>query len=340
MYNYTHTYSHAHTNMFRGEGCGGKHRGSCITSHMRMSYVTQANDAIYIRTYTHIYIYIPMYIYIYIYLYMYIYIYIFTYTHTYICIYIYLYTHILIYCIYLAEWRIWREARQRLHHSWVHEPSGTFCAYLYATGKQTEENKSENWTQCRCVCVWCVFLWLWKRVWVCVGERQRGICVRCVLQCVAACCTMRCSVLQRVALSLSLTQEYAWDSVARIMMSMLQCVAVCCSVLQCVAVCCSVLQCVAVCCSALQCVVSVFLFRTCKGETHTATHCNALCNTLQHTATHACITCSALCYTLIYRDAYTLQHTATHCNTHMLYVDIQRRQQPQANAACILHMNK
>ena len=34
----------------------------------------------------------------------------------------------------------------------------------------------------------------------------------------------------------------------------LQCVAVCCSVLQCVAVCCSVKQCVAVCCSVLQCV--------------------------------------------------------------------------------------
>ena len=31
--------------------------------------------------------------------------------------------------------------------------------------------------------------------------------------------------------------------------SVLPCVAVCCSVLQCVAVCCSVLQCVAVCCS-------------------------------------------------------------------------------------------
>ena len=35
---------------------------------------------------------------------------------------------------------------------------------------------------------------------------------------------------------------------------MLQCVALCCSVLQCVVVCCSVLQCVAVCCSVLQCV--------------------------------------------------------------------------------------
>ena len=37
-------------------------------------------------------------------------------------------------------------------------------------------------------------------------------------------------------------------------MSVLHCVAVCCSVLQWAAVCCSVLQCVAVCCSVLQCV--------------------------------------------------------------------------------------
>jgi len=36
-------------------------------------------------------------------------------------------------------------------------------------------------------------------------------------------------------------------SMCSIRCSVLQCVAVCCSVLQCVAVCCSVLQCVAVC---------------------------------------------------------------------------------------------
>ena len=48
---------------------------------------------------------------------------------------------------------------------------------------------------------------------------------RSVLQCVAVCC----SVLQRVDILKS------------------QCIAVCCSVLQCVAVCYSVLQCVAVC---------------------------------------------------------------------------------------------
>ena len=55
-----------------------------------------------------------------------------------------------------------------------------------------------------------------------------------VLQCVAVCCNV-------------------WQCVA-VYGSVVQCAAVCCSVLQCVAVCCSVLQCVAVCCSVLQCV--------------------------------------------------------------------------------------
>ena len=54
-------------------------------------------------------------------------------------------------------------------------------------------------------------------------NQNLALTVSCVLQCVAACC----SVLQCFAA--------------------LQCVAVCCSVLQCVAVCCSVLQRVAVC---------------------------------------------------------------------------------------------
>ena len=87
---------------------------------------------------------------------------------------------------------------------------------------------------------------------------------------------------------------------------------VCCSVLQCVAVCCSVWQCV------LQCVAvcgSVWLV-CCGVSSHghewqfngvdTNSHCNTLqhtvthCNTLQHTATH----CQIL-----------LQHTTTHRNT-------------------------
>ena len=97
--------------------------------------------------------------------------------------------------------------------------------------------------------------------------------------------------------------------------SVLQCVAVCCSVLHLKwiltslhipSLCCSVLQCVAVCCSVLQWkwmltslhIPSLTHFpHTCRDPfqlQHTATHCN----TLQHTATHR----------------NTLQHTATHCN--------------------------
>jgi len=67
-----------------------------------------------------------------------------------------------------------------------------------------------------------------------------------VVQCVSPQVAVCCSVLQCVAV---------WCSVSRLK---LQCVAMCCSVLQCVAVWCGVsrlkLQCVAVCCSVLQCV--------------------------------------------------------------------------------------
>jgi len=78
------------------------------------------------------------------------------------------------------------------------------------------------------------------------------------LQCVAVCC----SVLQYVAVCCVAVCDKRTKFHLRfiterslIRYSVLQCVAVCCSVLQCVAVCCSVLQCVAVCCSMLQCVV-------------------------------------------------------------------------------------
>ena len=69
-----------------------------------------------------------------------------------------------------------------------------------------------------------------------------------VLQCVAVCC----SVLQRH--SRYNASQYIPD-IERILrryiledIGVLQCVAVCYSVLQCVAVCCGMLQCVAVCC--------------------------------------------------------------------------------------------
>jgi len=68
---------------------------------------------------------------------------------------------------------------------------------------------------------------------------------RCVLQCVAVCC----SVLQHVAVCCSVTERSHqmrvrhWKVSSRLSLRVML---VCCSVLQCVAVCCSVLQCVAV----------------------------------------------------------------------------------------------
>ena len=51
-------------------------------------------------------------------------------------------------------------------------------------------------------------------------------------------------------------------------MTMLQSVAVCCSVVQCVAECCSMLQCVAVCCSVLQCASVCFNVLHCVAVHH------------------------------------------------------------------------
>jgi len=97
-----------------------------------------------------------------------------------------------------------------------------------------------------------------------------------VLHCVAVCCSVRHTS----------TSESVYESV-----SVLQCVAVCCSVLQCVAACCSVLQCVALldilllvrvsmrvsmCCSVLQCVA-------------------VCCNVLQSVA----VCCAAVCCSVL-----------------------------------------
>ena len=105
--------------------------------------------------------------------------------------------------------------------------------------------------------------------------------------------------------------------------SVLQCLAVCCSVpaLQCVALCLcrSVLQCacVVVCCNVLQCRLqprTELLFRhTCdmthSRATNTLQHIATHCNTLQHVATH----CNTLHH--IATHCNTLQHTATRCLT-------------------------
>jgi len=91
----------------------------------------------------------------------------------------------------------------------------------------------------QCVAVWVAHIGM--RACVCICTYDRG------QYCVAVCC----SVLQWVRVCTYDRGLYLrggnWKCVLR-------CVAVCCSVLQCAAVCCRVLQCVAVCCSVLQCV--------------------------------------------------------------------------------------
>jgi len=71
----------------------------------------------------------------------------------------------------------------------------------------------------------------------------------CVLQCVAVCG----SVLQCIAVCCSVVDELREVQPRSGTTCVLQCVVMCCSVLQCVAVCCSMLQYVAVGCSVLQC---------------------------------------------------------------------------------------
>ena len=101
--------------------------------------------------------------------------------------------------------------------------------------------------------------------------------------------------------------------------SVLQCMAVCCSVWQCVAGYGSVLQCMAVCCS--ECHGAVRIARTVGATAHMTRH------SLQHNAahcnkggiTHATGVRAAATYLvpLMERDTQynALQHTATHCNT-------------------------
>jgi len=91
----------------------------------------------------------------------------------------------------------------------------------------------------QCVAVWCSW------VAVCRSKASQARCVRMsvLLQRVAA----YCSVLQCVAMCCSVqieSKSYAFCENVCI-------VAACCSVLQCVAVCCSVLQCVEVWCSCV-----------------------------------------------------------------------------------------
>jgi len=172
-------------------------------------------------------------------------------------------------------------------------------------------------------------------------------------------CNTHCTILQHNA---SVVAVKVW------LRRVTVCCRECCSVMQYVAVCCSVLQCVqpnthtTTHCSTLQRKVSVMAvnvwslglifavklqptathFNTlqhpatpCNTLQHTASHCNELqstaahdicqeieeathCNTLQHTATH----CNTLQHTATHTATHcnTLQHTATHCNTLCRYV--------------------
>ena len=95
----------------------------------------------------------------------------------------------------------------------------------------------------------------------CESRPEHDMCAKCDLL-PQVCVAVYCSVLQRVAVCCSVLQCSPRMICARsatcFRRSMLQCVAVCCSVLQCVAVLCNVLQCVAVCCSVLQCVAACY----------------------------------------------------------------------------------
>jgi len=108
-----------------------------------------------------------------------------------------------------------------------------------------------------------------------------------VLQCVAVCC----SVLPCV-----------WS----ILVPEGREPAMCCSVLQCVAVCCSVLQCVAVCCSMLQCLVEFTVDSDAKSSFATyAARKRALY--IRKRALHICKRSS---YIYIYIYIYTAKRAA------------------------------
>ena len=190
---------------------------------------------------------------------------------------------------------------------------------------------------------WLIHIHMWYYLFVCdttrlihmwgihICEIDSIIChIWSVLQRVAE----YCSVLQCVQCVLTLTLLYVIFGVC---CSVLQWIAVCCTVLQCVltlthlyvifAVCCSVLQCVAVCCSVLQCVAVCWhwlihmWYLECFGVCCSVLQCVAVCcSVLQFVA---------MCrHWLIYvwydslwhigstaTHCNTLQHTATHCNT-------------------------
>jgi len=170
-------------------------------------------------------------------------------------------------------------------------------------------------------------LWYWTSTTAVTASEMCCFAMCCnVLQCVA----VRCSALQYGAVCCRLTRDiYTTSRVTRDTCRFANVLypdrsrpntpqwwweAVCCSVLQCVALCCSilaiydvgdtsvlmgssVLQCVAVCCSVLQC-AAILLRRMVYALP-------------QGTSVMELITCTA---TILQHTATILHHTATHCN--------------------------
>jgi len=81
-----------------------------------------------------------------------------------------------------------------------------------------------------------------------------------VLQCVAVCCSV---LLVNPSVHIAKFKGNFGDRYVAVCCSMLQCDAACCSVLQCVAMCCTVLQCVALCCTVLHCVALLLVNPIC-----------------------------------------------------------------------------
>ena len=89
-----------------------------------------------------------------------------------------------------------------------------------------------------------------------------------------------------------------WHELLRLKVpTVLQCVAVCCSVLQCVAVCCSVLQCVAVCCSVLQ--YSPAQFRAEPHDGISRGQYGTSCYVLRCQQCYSMLQCVTLCYSVL-----------------------------------------
>jgi len=137
------------------------------------------------------------------------------------------------------------------------------------------------------------------------------------------CVAMRCSVLQCVAVCCSVDFVYTDARGLPICVSVVM--RVCCSVLHCVAVCCSVLQCVVVCCSVSgdSCVwhesKSHEPEKTCDitNQRRLVIFVTNLCyvsNLQVHTDARS-LPCrwGCVCVTATYYN--TQQHSATHCNT-------------------------